>query len=122
MTNETYMFDFQIEKSIFGALLGVSTSFLAAKVSYLLLSDRKASYAAVKATTARRENMRPGVVWMCHQRKMMQRFLVSQVKSICSRHLSASRSQDRGRAGRPAFMLHIAGIGMSPCPPWSICE
>jgi hypothetical protein len=34
------------------------------------------------ATTARREIIRLAVERTCHQRKMMQRFLVSQVKSI----------------------------------------
>lgn len=37
--------------------------------------------------------MRPGVVWMCHQRKMRQRLLVSQVKSICASQLSACGSR-----------------------------
>jgi hypothetical protein len=41
-----------------------------------------ASYPAVRATTARREKISPGVVRMCHQRKMIHRLLVFQVKSI----------------------------------------
>lgn len=44
---------------------------------------RTASKSAVRAMTPRRERIKEGVPRTCHHLKMMQRLLVSHVKSIC---------------------------------------
>jgi hypothetical protein len=64
-------------------LLGSSSCVLLTNVSYLRDAERSASYAAPRATIARRERMSEGVPLMCHQRKTMQRSCVLQVNSIC---------------------------------------
>lgn len=65
------------------SLLGRSSCLFVTTFSYRLDAERSASYPAVIATMARRETMRLRLPRMCHHGKTMQRFFVSQVKSIC---------------------------------------
>jgi hypothetical protein len=68
-------------------LLGKSSAFFATQLSYRLEASRSASYPAVMRTMAAKEIRRDGVEVMCHRGKMMQRFSVDQLKSICCRPL-----------------------------------